>query len=413
MKKLMITLALGVAGVTLLIALNAQMRRAAAAELALTEGTLHAVSEASEALEMLTLTLEKALVSASPAQYAAYLTDAALSADRAQRSLSELPDAQGQRSAVVAFLSDLSGQLQACLTALASGDSLSDADKSSLSASLSDLTLLQNEIALGVQELLTGEKLADALPATEVTLHPTAQELTRYKALPSEEIGSGMALQIAKEFVGVERVASVAHAPDTSGALPTFGVTIQTPDVQLNLEVTRQGGKVLFMVPETADFPVLKTPEDCAAAALAFLSSRGFPNMEALYYQVYDGLCVLTCAYVEQDVIVWADRVLVQVRMDTAEVVGIESRSFWQNHAPRKLQSPLLSESEARVHLSSGVTVQSARLCLLPTGSQERMCWQFTVTWGDGTYISYIDVLTGAELLLEKVIRLEMGSIAA
>ena len=413
MKKLLLTLALGVAAVTLLVALNAQMRRAASAELALTESTLHAVSESSEALETLTLSLEKALVSASPAQCAALFTDAALSADRARRSLTELPDAQGQRGAVAAFLSGLSTQIQTHLTTLASGGTLSDADKEALAASLNDVRLLQNEVALGMQGLISGENLAEALPATDVTLRPTAQELTRYKALPSEEIGSGRAMQLAKEFVGEERVVSVAHAPDTSGALPTFGVTIQTQDVQLNLEVTRQGGKVLLMVPETADFPVLKTPEDCAAAALAFLESRGFPHMEALYYQVYDGLCVPTCAYVEQDVIVWADRVLVQVRMDTAEVVGVESRSYWQNHTPRKLQSPLLNEAEARTFLSSGVTVQSARLCLLPAGTQERMCWQFTVDWNDETYVSYIDAFTGAELLLEKVIRLEMGAVAA
>ena len=167
------------------------------------------------------------------------------------------------------------------------------------------------------------------------------------------------------------------------------------------------------MAPETASFAMTKSPEQCSAAALVFLKSRGFAEMEVPYYQVYDGLCVLTCVYVQNGVLVWPDRVLVQVRMDTAEVVGIEARSYWRNHIPRKLQTPLLTESEARAALSGSVEVTSARLCLLPTDGQERLCWQFSLAQGDETYISYVDAMTGNELLLEKVMQLEFGSVAA
>ena len=135
--------------------------------------------------------------------------------------------------------------------------------------------------------------------------------------------------------------------------------------------------------------------------------------METAYYQVYDGLCVLTCVYVQSGVLVWPDRVMVQVRMDTAEVVGIEARSYWQNHTPRKLQSPLLTEPEARASLPGHVSVEKARLCLIPCEGQERLCWQFTMTWEDETYISYIDPMNGSELLLEKVMQLEFGQVTA
>jgi hypothetical protein len=99
--------------------------------------------------------------------------------------------------------------------------------------------------------------------------------------------------------------------------------------------------------------------------------------------------------------------------MDTAEVVGIEARSYWRSHIPRKLQKPLLTEAEARASLSSVASVESARLCLLPANGQERLCWQFTLAQGDGAYISYIDAITGAELLLEKIMQLEFGQVAA
>ena len=135
--------------------------------------------------------------------------------------------------------------------------------------------------------------------------------------------------------------------------------------------------------------------------------------MEAPYYQIYDGLCVLSCVFVQNGVLVWPDRVLVQVRMDTAEVVGIEARSYWKNHIPRRLQSPLLTQSEARASLAPDTAVETARLCLLPHEAQERLCWQFTLSLGEETYISYIDAMNGNELLLEKVMQLEFGSVAA
>ncbi len=413
MRRIITTVSLGILALVLLIALNAAQRRSAAAELALTEGALAAVAEASAELEVLTLSMDKVLVTTSPRQAAKLLSQIILAADRAQVALSGLPDEQGQQGAILAYLSQLSQRAQLWLADLAEGDMISADAKAALTETISGLTLLRAELNLARQDMQTGMEVASALPPTQLTSAPSAKELATYKALPSTEVGLGEAMQIAKEFVGPERTLSVAHAPDTTGALPAYGVTIQTPDVQLNVEVTRRGGKILLMAPETASFSMVRTPEECSAAALAFLQSRGFAEMEVPYYQVYDGLCVLTCVYVQSGVLVWPDRVLVQVRMDTAEVVGIEARSYWKNHIPRKLQTPLLTQTETRSALSSDAAVESARLCLLPYNGQERLCWQFTLTREEAAYISYIDAMTGQELLLEKVVQLEFGSLAA
>ena len=413
MKRTLTILLGSILAMSLLIMLNASQRRSAAAELALTESTKAAVSQAAAELEQLTLSLDKLLLTSSVRQQAKLLSQIILTADRTQLSLAALPDREGQQGAVLAYLSRLSRLSQTYLADLAEGDGFHDEAVADLTAMRGGLQLLQAELSIASQEALTGADISSALPASQVTKAPSAQELTAYKALPSDEISSGEALRVAREFVGTDMVLSVSHAPDTAGALPAYGVTVQTPDVQLNLEITRRGGKVLLMAPETASFIMTKTPEQCAASALAFLKSHGFAEMEVPYYQVYDGLCVLTCVYVQSGVLIWPDRVMVQVRMDTAEVVGIEARSYWKNHIPRKLQSPLLTQSEARASLASGTEVASARLCLLPVGSQERLCWQFTLGLGEETYISYIDAMTGEELHLEKVMQLEFGQVAA
>lgn len=413
MRRTLLYTGASVAFLLLLIALNVQMRRTAAAELALTEGTHAAVAEAASDLETLSLALDKLRLTTSPGRMTALLAQAILSADRAQSGIADLPDAQGQREVILTYLSRVSLQAQRALTALTEDGTLASEERSALTDMSDGVSLLRAELDLACQALLTGEALSDALPATEVTAPPSAAELAEYKALPATEVSSGEALQIAKAFIGEDRVLSVSPAPDTAGALPAYGVTVQTADLQLNLEVTRRGGRVLLMSPETASFPMVKTVADCTDAALDFLHSRDFAQMEALYYQVYDGLCVITCAYVQNNVLVWADRVLVQVRMDTAEVVGLEARSYWQHHIPRKLQSPLLTAAEAREAIVPQAEVRTFRLCLLPLGSQERLCWQFTLNMQGEGYISYVDAITGEELLLEKVIQLASGSTAA
>lgn len=412
MKRTFLIITLGCGALILLLALNASQRRTAAAELALTEETLAAVAQTASELETLTLSLDKLRVTTSLRQTAALLHQCALSADRVQQALAELPDAQNQRSTILAYLSRLSALTRSCLADLAESAEMAEDSRASLIGMAGGLRLLLAEMALAQQDLLQGSKIT-TLPATDLSAPPTAQELANYKALPSKEISAGEAMQIAKEFVGLERVTSVAHAPDTSGALPAYGVTVQTPDVQLNVEVTRRGGKVFLMVPETASFFSRKSVEECTAAALEFLKSRGFASMETPYYQVYDGLCVLTCVYVQNGVLVWPDRVLVQVRMDTAEVVGLEARSYWQNHIPRRMQSPLLTETEARSAVSSEVAMENARLCILPYSGQERLCWQFTVRQEEEQYIVFIDAMNGSELLLEKLMQLEQGQVPA
>lgn len=413
MKRIISTITLGVSAVILLVALNASQRRTAAAELALTESARAAAAEAASELEKLTLSLDKLLITSSLRQTAHQLSSVAISADRVQTSLASLPDEQGQQAAVLAYLSRLSHLAQTALADLAEGDRMEAETIASFADMRAGLMLLHAELGLAAANMLNAHSHSAALPASEITAAPTAQELHEYKSLPSYEVSAGEAMQLSKEFVGLDRVISVAHAPDTGGALPAYGVTVQTADVQLNLEITRRGGKVLLMTPETASFPMQKSVEECRAAAIAFLRSRGFSEMEVPYHQIYDGLCVLTCVYVQSGVLVWSDRVLVQVRMDTAEVVGIEARSYWQHHIPRKLQSPLLTASEARAFVSASAEISSARLCLLPIENTVRLCWQFTLIQNNDAYISYIDAMSGQELHLEKVMQLEFGSTPA
>ena len=94
--------------------------------------------------------------------------------------------------------------------------------------------------------------------------------------------------------LGEERVARAETGPESGGTLASYGVTLTLNDgLVLNAEVTRQGGKMLWIMPEHAAFGGGLTLEESAEAARTFLEQRGYGEMEANHYQVYDGMAVM------------------------------------------------------------------------------------------------------------------------
>lgn len=412
MKKWILPAVSAAAVLVMAVVLAGQVRRAQAAERSLKEAAIAAVSDAAEDLQSVVIAMDKLPLTSSAEQRASLLHDILLASNRARRSLELLPAAPSEMAPILAYLTRLSSDAGLILQHLAGGTPVTEGDIEELASNRSGLALLHAELQLAREDLLAGEAI-ESLPPSQITLPPTLQETTAYKALPSGEITSGQALLTAREFVGEDRVISASPAPDTSGSLPAYGVTVQTSDLQLNVEVTKRGGKVLMMSPETAAFPMEKSVEECQISAAAFLASRGFVTMTPTWYQLYSGMCVMTFVHEQEEALIWPDRVVVQVRMDTAEVVGLEARSYWKNHTPRRIGTPAVSLAEARTALAPQTEEVGARLAILPSGGQERLCWQFTLRYDGDHYISFIDAQTGQERLLEKVMQLEYGSIPA
>ena len=114
-------------------------------------------------------------------------------------------------------------------------------------------------------------------------------------------------MQIARDYVGDDRVVSVSPGADMGGALPCWGVTVRLSDISLQLAVTRQGGKVLWMAPDTADFAQEKTIGQCRESAAQFLELRGYAPMEPTYFQVYQGVAVISFAAAQGDTLLYPD----------------------------------------------------------------------------------------------------------
>lgn len=404
MKKLfciMLATALVIGGVCLW---QYQARRISLLESTVAEMHRSALRQSAEELDALALYMEKALLTADAARALTLLHHISQSASAVQQCLAQVDAPENALLSARVFAHGLAERATQLLPQMLHQQQLSADDRLWLQQQLALCSQLSSQLAF-----------ADD-PADLSNLHldvPLPAQAQQPKGLPQGIITQEEALSIARSFVGESRVRSVQAAPGTSGALAAFGVTVQTEDLQLNLEVTQQGGQVLWMMPETAAFSPVQDLEACLAAAEDFLALHGFPAMEMVYHQAYDGLCVITLVPTQDGVLLYPDLLRVQVRMDTAQVVGLEAHSYWLNHTIRTLPQPALSAQAAAAPLLPHGEVTGSRLCIIPHEGSEVLCYECAITWQGENYLVYMDAQTGNEVDSVKYIPVENGMLVA
>ena len=384
-----------------------------------------AVLSALRQTEDVGLMLNKALLSGDPAALRRYLGRAGAGAAQVQRSISLLPLDHAATRGAVKFANQVTDYINVLLGA----NEMTDADAEQLTrlaAACADCTRALQEARAGLSDrAVKGEEGFYGVP--EDAQAPAYDSGVAYPTLiydgpfsdaadPGPARGLGQktvtreeALALAREFLGADRAAQAEPGADMGGDIPCWGVTLRTDGLTLQSAVTKTGGKILWMAPDSADFPREKSLEQCRDSALAFLALRGFEDMESTYFQVYQGLAVISFAATQGEAILYPDQIKVQLRMDTAQVVGVEARNYWQNHRPRGALVPSLTEAEARQRVSPRLAAGEGRLCLIPTDGGEKLCWEFRGSFGGQDYLSYINARDGNQEELLQVVESDTG----
>ena len=384
-----------------------------------------AVLSALRQMEDMQLALSKALLSGEESAEAQYLNQVCAGAAQVQRSLSLLPLSHTATRNAMKF----ANQAADYSSALIRSDALTDADVKQIGSLIAACADSAAALA-GVRESLSAQAAAGGetfYPSGQAEESPSYDSAVAYPtliydgpfsdarktgnalALGPHPISQEDALAAARDFAGAERVRQASVGPEMGGAIPCWGVTLDCGDVTLQAAVTKQGGKVLWMAPDAADFSADKSVEECRENALTFLSRNGYENMQSTYFQVYQGVAVISFAATQGSTLLYPDLIKVQLRMDTAQVVGIEARNYLQNHTARGLLVPSLSEAEARERVSERLQVSGSRLCLIPTEGGEKLCYEFQGDFSGHTYLCYINAVDGRQEQLLKVVEGETG----
>lgn len=350
-------------------------------------------------IEDMQVKLQKALLAGSEEDGLQYLSAVAGGAESVRQNLSLLPLSHAATQDAVKFANQLGDYSQALIAS--AGDGFTEDDYQSLDSMIAACAQLTEALYAAREAIaeaaLNGEAVfwlsadeakegggaisdGDVSYPTLIYDGPFSDDAATGapKALGTNLITREDAEQLARGFVGTARVSEISRGADTGGDLAAYGVTARAGDVTLEMAISKTGGKLVWMSPDTAGFEAKYGIEECRAAALKYLELNGYGDMQACYFQVYDGIAVVNFAAVQGGVLLYPDLVKIQVRMDTAEVVGVEATRYLTHHAPRPGLIAGISEEEAQGAVSDRLTVDSSRLCVIPAGAKEYFCYEFT-----------------------------------
>ena len=253
----------------------------------LEDGYIQRVLETQEHLQAIGIKLGKAPIAGDSRTQVELLTGISKQADGVVTGLSALPLSHVAMSDTVKFCNQLSEYTMGLALSVASGATLSDTDAKQLQSLESQCSLLLGQFVTARDTMLR-ESLRMAGNANtfyqeaQLSLRPLeqvadgdngmdypsmiydgafsdARHFGAPKALGNTQIDAAKAVEIARNFVGADRVREAVQGTETGGTLESFGVTLTLNDgTVLNADVTKQGGKLLWIVPEHASFTASK-----------------------------------------------------------------------------------------------------------------------------------------------------------
>ena len=202
------------------------------------------------------------------------------------------------------------------------------------------------------------------------------------------------AAAVAAEAAGLSPDA-LDDEPEEAGKMPSYCFSAGT----LSLAVTKQGGRLSYLIDSRTIGEARRSEEECREAAQRFLDAAGFSPLQQTYYEIDQGLMTLNYAAVQDSVVCYPDLIKVGVAMDTGEVVRFDARGYLTNHREREGLTPAVTEAAVLEAVSPLLSVQRTSLCVIPgRGTGETFCYEAECVDEDGVHVLvYLNAKTGKE----------------
>lgn len=415
--------------VALLCVSFAQTARLNAACASLSAAAQKAFYETCELTESMSVNLRKLLVAGDGGQLQQLLSDVSRQAQGASANLAMLPMGEDSISATLKFINQVGDFAENLSVRLAEGGAIGTADYRSISTLSENAAAFSSGMGRLLERVERGEVLLDVSPvAGDESLYPLTNPAAEYPTLLYDgpfsdgllgddfkslrglaEVTADEASQSLNTFLG--NVTEITLTGEGSVPVSCYEFDLVANGYPLSAGVTKQGGRVLYILCDADVSEGGFTTGQLLDAADAFLLSRGFGDMEMSYYSQYGGILTVNYAATLGDVVLYPDLIKLQLSARDGSIIGMECARYLMNHIERALPEPGITESEALSHLSANLTAERVRLCVIPVNAGEALCYEIRATDGTDVFLVYIDAATGAERELMQVVSDEHGAL--
>ena len=382
------------------------------------------LSELCESLDNITVSLQKGTYCSTGKMLSQIGNDLSRQATAAKVSLSQLTDKDIITEEVYKFLS----QIGAFTSSLAENEDklmLKQKDQESLQALLKYSQMLSENIGKirdgSFKGEITNEKIKNTLASSKETpktfsesMSDAEQNFTDYPTLVYDgpfadnilHKSGGEMLKNLRELTKQEAKKTAAEfmktAPESLREEADVNSEIELycfSKGDMAVGITKKGGKLCYMVNPRDVSAESISGEECIKRAKKFLSEIGYDSLKESYYSVFDGVCTVNFAHIENGIIHYSDLIKVGVAMDSGEVVAVDARGYLMNHAKRNIYDEGITLKKARKILPDNLQILSEKTAVIPLDTgKEAYCYEFRCKDKSGQEVLiYIDKATGEE----------------
>lgn len=401
-------------------------------------GYRRAFNELNTYVSVMESTLEKSIYANTPTQQTGIAGVLMKNASAAKSSLSVLPLKENTMDTVQKFISQVEDFSTALSKKAASGQTITNEDRTTLTqlydyAALlkADLAQLLNQfddqqLSIGEsQTLISNLNLEETVPVFGEELAAYAEDFQDYPTLiydgpfsdhitqrkpklleDTEQISTEQAVDTAAQFFNLKKE-TVTISSNTGGNLPTINLTSHTKKIN----VTQQGGIVLRLLDTRTVKKSNLTYEQAKQIAEEFLQKNGLGDFKESYYVINDNLCTMQFFAQKNGATLYPDLIKVSVALDNGEIAEYNAAGYIMNHTERTIEKPALTLEEARKIVSPALTITTENLAVIPTASlNEVLCYEFLCTGkNQDEVLVYINAQTGMEEQIFIVLRSDNG----
>ncbi|SKA81400.1 germination protein YpeB [Clostridium sp. USBA 49] len=239
------------------------------------------------------------------------------------------------------------------------------------------------------------------------------------KVLSEKEVSEKAAKDVVYKVIGKDKIEKIETlSSDGKTRIPSyrFNVTLKGREKNenvVNIEISKNGGKIVYML----DNRIINNPTIDMKKAIdlgnKYLEKLGYKNMFSTYSLRYDNTAIINYVYKEDKTVIYPDQIKLKIAMDDGSILGIESEKYLVAHDEnRKIDSPKITQTQAKSKVSKRLNITTERLALIPTESnKEVLCYEFVGNYKDDKFIVYINAATGFEQKIIQIINTPNGEL--
>lgn len=179
----------------------------------------------------------------------------------------------------------------------------------------------------------------------------------------------------------------------------------------LTAEISKKGGKLILFNHYKDCTKKVYSAKDLEKVADKFLENVGYKGLKAVWMAEGNNYVSFNYASVVDGIICYSDLIKVNVCSERGIVSGIEASAYALNHVERNLPEIKISLEDAKAKVYGEIDINSSRLAIIPYGSKEKLAYEFNGVNNGDTYYIYLDVETGKELEIFKVVKTTEGTL--